>query len=102
MFSKLAGGTTFSKLNLLHAYQQIELDENSKKLTTINTHKGLFQYNRLPVYPFGISSIPSIFHRTLEKVSAGITKVSIYLDDILVTDINEFDHNETLDKVLPS
>ena len=97
LFSQLAGGKIFSKLDLLHAYQQIELDEASKKLTTINTHNGLFQYNRLP---FGISSAPSIFQRTLETLLAGIPKVSIYLDDILVTGINHIDDLETLDKVL--
>jgi hypothetical protein len=44
---------------LAHAYQQIELDEDSKELATINTHKGLYHYHRLP---FGISAAPSIFH----------------------------------------
>ena len=36
-----------------NAYQQIPLDEQSKKIVAINTHKDLFQYNRLP---FGISA----------------------------------------------
>ena len=79
LFADLAGGKVFSKLDLAHAYQQIGLDNASKKLTTINTHRGLFQYNRLP---FGISSAPSIFQRTLESLLAGLAKVSIYLDDI--------------------
>ena len=58
LFTSLAGGKTFSKLNLANAYQQIPLDEQSKKIVAINTHKGLFQYNRLP---FGVSAAPSIF-----------------------------------------
>ena len=94
LFADLAGRKIFSKLDLAHAYQQIELDEDSKKLTTINTHKGLFRYNRLP---FGISSAPSIFQRTLEGLLAGIPRVSIYLDDILVSGISEKDHLATLD-----
>ena len=48
----------FSKLDLAHAYQQLELDDASKLLTTITTHKGLFKYNRLP---FGVNSAPAIF-----------------------------------------
>ena len=67
LFADLAGGTIFSKLDLAHAYQQIGLDEASKKLTTINTHKGLFEYNRLP---YGISAAPSIFQRTLYRESS--------------------------------
>ena len=36
-----------------HAYLQVSLDDISKKPTTINAPKSLFQYERLP---FGISS----------------------------------------------
>ena len=39
--ASLAGGQSFSKLDLAHAYQQLPLDEASKKLVTINTHRGL-------------------------------------------------------------
>ena len=42
LFASLAGGKTFSKLDLANAYQQIPLDEQSKKIVAINTHKGLF------------------------------------------------------------
>ena len=53
LFASLAGGTSFSKLDLAHAYQQIPLDDESKKYVTINTQKGLYHYNRLT---FGIAS----------------------------------------------
>ena len=45
LFASLAGGKLFSKLDLAHAYQQIPLSEESKKLVVINTHKGLYRYN---------------------------------------------------------
>ena len=44
LFATLAGGKTFSKLGLQHAYLQLPLETNSKQYTTINTHWGLFQY----------------------------------------------------------
>lgn len=44
ILSSLSGGKSFSKLDLAHAYQQVPLDEDSQKLTTINTPKGLYQY----------------------------------------------------------
>ncbi len=96
LFATLAGGTIFSKLDLAHAYQQITLDENSQNLTSINTHKGLFRYHRLP---FGVSSAPSMFQRILESLLAGIPRVSVYLDDILVSGINVNDHVQTLQEV---
>ena len=97
LFASLAGGKTFSKLDLAHAYQQLELDEESKKLVVINTHKGLFRYNRLP---FGVSAAPAIFQRTIEGVLQGISNVCVYLDDILVTGRTEKEHLENLDRVL--
>ena len=51
IFAALQREKLFSKLDLSQAYQQLPLDPDSKKFTTINTHKGLFQFERLP---FGI------------------------------------------------
>ena len=48
MFASLAGGAVFSKLDMSEAYAQIELEAGSRKYTTINTHRGLFQYKRVP------------------------------------------------------
>ena len=42
LFASLSGGQTFTKLDLAHAYLQVPLHAESKKFTTINTHRGLF------------------------------------------------------------
>ena len=49
LMAQLAGGQKFSKLDLSQAYQQIELDCESRKYVTINTHQGLYQYTRVPL-----------------------------------------------------
>ena len=82
LLATLAGGKKFSKLDLANAYLQIPLQEDSKKLVVINTHKGLFRYNRLP---FGVSAAPSIFQRSMEVLLQGLAGVCGYLDDILIT-----------------
>ena len=97
LFASLAGGKTFSKLDLANAYQQIPLDEASRKLVAINTHKGLFQYNRLP---FGVSAAPSIFQRTMETLLQGLPGVCLYLDDILITGKTDQEHLTNLSAVL--
>ena len=56
------------ELDLSHAYQQIELEEESRQYVTISTHKGLFRYSRLP---FGVASAPSFFQRTMDTSSKG-------------------------------
>ena len=83
LYAALGEGKEFMKLDLSQAYQQLELDEESKGFKTINTHKGLFRYNRLP---YSISSAPGIFQRTIESLFQGIPQVVVRIDDILVTD----------------
>ena len=43
LFANLGKGKLFSKLDLSHAYQQLPLEEESKKYAVINTHKGLLR-----------------------------------------------------------
>ena len=81
LFANLAGGKSFAKLDLAEAYQQIPLEDTSKQYVTINTHKGLYRYNRLP---FGVSAAPSIFQRVMESLLQGILWVSIYLDKLII------------------
>ena len=64
---------------------------------TINTHKGLFRYNRLP---YGVSSSPGMFQRTLENVVQGIPNVLVRVDDILITGKTRDRHLKTLSDIL--
>ncbi|CAC5392622.1 unnamed protein product [Mytilus coruscus] len=97
LYATLSGGQAFSKLDLSQAYQQIVLDEESRKYVTINTHKGLYQYNRLP---FGVSSTPGIFQRTMENLLQGIPRVVVRVDDILITGSSKSEHLNNLETVL--
>ena len=97
IFASLSGGKLFTKLDLAHAYLQVPLEESSKEYTTISTHKGLFQYKRLP---FGVASAPAIFQRVVDNLLQGIPHACAYLDDILVTGKDVDDHLHNLDAVL--
>ena len=94
LFASLAGGKLFTKLDLAHAYQQIPLDE---QFVVINTHKGLFQYNRLP---FGVASAEAIFQKVMESILQDIEHATIYIDDILVMGRTEIEHLQHLTDVL--
>ena len=96
LFNKLIGGEIYSKLDLSNTYQQLTLDEDSQKLTTVNTPKGLYKYTRLP---YGVSSAPGIFQRTLKTLLQGIPKMAVYLDDILVAGATPVEHQNNLRQV---
>ncbi|XP_063823684.1 uncharacterized protein K02A2.6-like [Ostrinia nubilalis] len=76
----LNGNLYFSKIDLSQAYNQIELDD-SKKYTVINTHRGLFRYNRLV---YGLASSVGIFQRIMTNLLCDIPNVQVFLDDIIV------------------
>ena len=97
IFLNFNGGTIFSKMDLSEAYLQVEVEENSQKLLTIHTHKGLYQYTRLP---FGIKSAPSIFQQIMDQVLSGLEGVSAYLDDIIIIGKTEEEHENRLNTVL--
>ncbi|XP_039757393.1 uncharacterized protein K02A2.6-like [Pararge aegeria] len=95
LFNNLNGGKRFTKIDLSEAYSQVTLDE-SKKYTVVNTHRGLYVYNRLV---YGLASAPSIFQRIMEQLVVGIPNVSIFLDDILITGKTEHEHVRNLHSV---
>ena len=82
----LNGARHFSKLDLSCAYRELELDEESRQITTFATHKGLFQYKRLN---FGTNSA---FNGIL-----GCRNIS---DDIIVFGKSQNEHDKTLEMIL--
>lgn len=96
LFATLAGGKVFSKLDLSQAYLQLPMDESSKEFLTINTHQGLYVYNRLP---FGVASAPAIFQKLMDMVLQGISGVACYIDDILISSVSEETHLKILTEV---
>ena len=97
LLQELEGGEKFSKLDLSHAYHQIELAPEARKYTTVNTHRGLFEYTRLP---FGIASAPAMFQRTMESLLADIPMSKPYLDDIIISGKTDDEHLRNLEAVL--
>ena len=97
LMAKLGKGSVFHKLDLSHACLHIELHPDSRKYVTINTHKGMFTYKRLP---FGVSSAAAEFQRVMETLLQGVPCTVVYFDDILVTGDTEMDSYKHLGEVL--
>ena len=67
----------FSKIDLKWGYHQLELDEESRKITTFATHCGLFRHKRLM---FGINSAPEVYQHVIQQVLHGASNI---WDDII-------------------
>ena len=61
-----------------------------------NTHRGLYQYTRLP---FGVSSAPAIFQKVMDTVLQGLPKIISYLDDILISASTPEEHLDNVKQV---
>ncbi|PVD27865.1 hypothetical protein C0Q70_10440 [Pomacea canaliculata] len=78
-------------------FYQIPLDPDSAKLTTFIAPCGRYFFKRLP---FGISSAPEIFQRTMETILKDVPNIICYFDDILVYSENEQAHEKHLERVM--
>ena len=91
------GCTVFSKIDLKHGYHQIELDQESRYITTFITHSGLLKYKRL------VQGAPSAFEEYqyhIGQLFNGHPKISNITDDILIGGINQVDHDQNIAKCL--
>lgn len=83
ILDQLGRAKFFSNLDLIQGFLQIDLDEDSKDITSFSTDKGSFRFNRLP---YGIKVAPNSFQRMMSLAFAGLTpeKAFLYMDDIVV------------------
>ncbi|XP_053967933.1 uncharacterized protein K02A2.6-like [Anastrepha ludens] len=96
IYAKVAGSHCFTVIDPSDAYLQIPVTAESAKLLTINTHMGLFTFNRLAP---GIKSAPGAFQQIMDTTLAGIDDTVAYIDDIIIGGATFEKHVENLHKV---
>ena len=97
ILASLSEGEKCTKLDLRQTYLHMEMSEESRKYLTINTHKGLYQFNRLL---FGVAYGPAIWQCSMEQILRGIPGVHCILDDMIVTGKNSYEHLQNLESIL--
>ena len=78
---ELADVKVISKAYLTDGFLQIQLDQESSKLTTFQTPWGRYRYLQMP---FGISSAPECFRWKLYQNLEGLEGIYKVADDILI------------------
>ena len=76
-----AGKSVFTVLDLSDGFFQIELEENSKRLTGVVTSQGRFEFQ---VLPQGIKQAPTAFHERIKHILKELTNSKNYIDDIII------------------
>ncbi|XP_055842563.1 uncharacterized protein K02A2.6-like [Episyrphus balteatus] len=97
IFATLSNKNIFSHIDLTDAYFQIPVSTESRKFLTINTHKGLYNVNRLAP---GVKSAPGAFQQLMDTLLAGLKGVAAYLDDIIISGSSWEEHLQSLHEVL--
>jgi hypothetical protein len=95
----LTGAQWLTTLDALAGFTQLTMSEKSAEMLAFRTHRGLFQFRRMP---FGYRNGPSVFQRVMQKVLAPFLWIFalVYIDDIVVFSSTFEDHLRHLDQVL--
>ena len=95
----LGGATFFSSLDLAHGYFQVRMHPDSIGKTAFRVPWGLYEFLRMPQ---GLTNSPSTFQRTMEFIlgDLNLSKIVLYLDDILIFSTTFEEHLDRLDCVL--
>lgn len=78
---KLNGAKKFSKLDLTSAFHHVELEEDSRELTTFMAEDGMYRFTRLV---FGVNCAPEMFQQIMERILRDASGVVVFIDDVLI------------------
>jgi len=91
------GSTVFSKLDLKMGYHQLELEDDSRDITTFTCSAGLYRYKRLS---FGINSASEQYQHEIQRVLTGLQGAANISDDIIVHGRGDADHDQNLEAAM--
>ena len=94
---KLAGSVMYSKLDARHGYWAVQLDEESRLLTTFNSPFGRYCYKRMP---FGLNLSQDVFQERMDNILEHCPGTISIADDIGVFGSSEGDHDENLHNLM--
>jgi hypothetical protein len=101
VFSAMGGKRFFSTLDCLKGYHQLELQEEDRWKSAFITHRGLYQFKRLP---FGLKNAPAIYQRFMDQLLGSLrwNAALVYIDDVIIYSDTWTEHLHHLKQLLTS
>jgi len=96
-FSTLKGCKLFSVVDLNSGYYQISVEEDSIPYTSFTTHRGQYEFLRMP---FGLCNAPATFCRLVDYLFKRLSFVHVFMDDILIASESYEAHRKHVKEVL--
>jgi hypothetical protein len=95
IINHLQGKTIFTKMDLQHRFNNIQIKEEDQWKGTFKTPFGLFKPTAMP---FGMCNTPSTFCRAMSRLMKHLTdkyptELFIYVDDILIATGNDLERH---------
>ncbi len=81
LLNKVRGSTFFTSLDVKSAFLAVPMSASASKKAAIVTSKSLYVPKRAMM---GLSNSPATFTRVINKALAGLPRVLVYMDDILI------------------
>lgn len=94
----LTGAQWLTTLDALAGFTQLTLTDNAAEKLAFRTHRGLWQFRRMP---FGFRNGPSVFQRVMQNVLAPFLWIFalVYIDDIVIFSLTFEEHLTHIDRV---
>lgn len=88
ILDQLGRARFFCLIDLINGFYQIELNDESKDITSFTTDTGIYRFKSIP---FGIKIGPNAFQRMMSIAFSGLSmsKCFIYMDDLIVVAASE-------------
>ena len=86
--TRLSKAKKFTVLDAKDGFWQKKLDRESSYKTTFNTPFGRYRWLRMP---FGISSAPEVWQRTMHEFVEGLHGVEVIADDFVIAGFGDTD-----------
>ena len=97
LLSQLRDSVIFSRLDMKNGYYQISVHKPDVPKTAFVSPFGHYEFTRMP---FGLTTAPRTFQRTISKIFTADNEVLVFIDDILIHNKSLTEHETSLKKVM--